>query len=61
MVWCIDVSFCKFFPNAKIFGIDKNFKFKYKSKNINFIQCDISTKRGLKKLSNKFMEKNLKL
>ena len=54
-------SFCKFFPNAKIFGIDKNFKFKYKSKNINFIQCDLSTKRGLEQLSNKIYGKKFKI
>ena len=54
-------SFCKYFPNAKIFGIDKNFKFKYKSKNISFIQCDIRTKIGLKKLSNKIYGKKFKI
>ena len=54
-------SFCKYFPNSKIFAIDKNFKLKYKSKNISFIQCDIRTKRGLKKLSNKKFELSNKL
>ena len=54
-------SFCKYFPNSKIFAIDKNFKLKYKSKNISFIQCDIRTKRGLKKLSNKIYGKKFKI
>ena len=54
-------SFCKYFPNAKIFGIDKNFKFKYRSNNISFIQCDIRTKKGLKKLRNKIYGKKFKI
>ena len=54
-------SFCKYFPNAKIFGLDKNFKFKYKSKNIIFIQCDIRTKYGLEKLKSRIHGKKFKV
>ena len=54
-------SFCKYFPNAKVFGLDKNFKFKYKSKNIVFIQCDIRTNNGLEKLKNQINGKKFKV
>ncbi len=54
-------SFCKYFKNAKIFGIDRNFKFKYKSKNITFIQCDLRSKKDLKRLSNKLYGKKFKI
>ncbi len=54
-------SFCKYFTNAKIFGIDRNFKFKYKSKNITFIQCDLRSKKDLEKLSDKLYGKKFKI
>ena len=54
-------SFCKYFKNAKIFGIDRNYKFKYKSKNITFIQCDLRSKKDLEKLSNKLYGKKFKV
>tara|TARA_Y100000591_G_scaffold295496_1_gene284921 strand:+ start:404 stop:1156 length:753 start_codon:yes stop_codon:yes gene_type:complete len=54
-------SFCKYFSKAKIFGLDKNFKFKYKSKNIIFIQCDIRTKNGLEKLKTQINGKKFRV
>ena len=51
-------AFSKYFTNGNIFGIDRNFKFKYKSKNINFINCDTREKKNLYTLRKKF--KNIK-
>ena len=42
------VSFAKYFRNAKIYGLDRNFKFKYKSQNIKFLNCDTTNNNDLK-------------
>ena len=43
-------AFIHYFPNASIFGLDRNFKYKYKSKRIFFFNCDITDKNDLNKL-----------
>ncbi len=47
-------AFNKFFSNSMIYGLDKTFKFKYKSKRIRFNFCDINNKDDLKKFSSHF-------
>ncbi len=47
-------AFVNYFPNAIIYCIDKNFRFKFKSKRINFLNCDINNKRDMDRFSSKF-------
>ena len=47
-------AFVNFFPNSKIIGIDKNFKFKFKSKRIDFFNCDVTNIKDLYKFSSRF-------
>jgi hypothetical protein len=42
-------SFAKYFRNAKIYGLDRNFKFKYKSQKIKFLNCDTTNNNDLDK------------
>ena len=51
-------TFAKYFRNAQIYGLDRNFKLKYKSQKIKFLNCDTTNSNDL----NKFKEfaKNLK-
>ena len=54
-------AFAKYFKNAEIFGIDRNFKFKYKSKKIKFIHCDLRSKNDLDKLEKEIKDKKFKI
>ena len=54
-------AFAKYFPAANIFGIDRNFKFKYKSKRIKFYNCDLTNDLDLKKLKKKLNNKLFKI
>ena len=54
-------SFVKYFNSAQIFGIDRNFKFKYKSKRLKFIHCDLTRAEDLKKLERKIYGKNFRI
>tara|TARA_B100000287_G_C20569050_1_gene755742 strand:- start:11 stop:781 length:771 start_codon:yes stop_codon:yes gene_type:complete len=54
-------SFSKYFNNANLFGIDRNFKLKYKSKRIHFYYCDTTNKEDLKKINNEIGEKKFKV
>ena len=54
-------SFSKYFNNANLYGLDRNFKFKYKSKRINFYYCDTTNKKDLKKISNKIGKKKFQV
>ena len=47
-------AFVNYFPNAIIYCIDKNFRFKYKSKRIIFFNCDINSKKDMNRFSSKF-------
>ena len=49
-------SFSKYFKNANIFGLDRNFKFEYKSKKITFLNCDTTNIKDLKKLEKKIKD-----
>ncbi len=51
-------SFTKYFRNAKIYGLDRNFKFKYKSQKIKFLNCDTTNNNDLDKF--KKIIKNIK-
>ena len=54
-------SFSKYFNNANLYGLDRNFKFKYKSKRINFYYCDTTNKKDLKKISNEIGKNKFKV
>ncbi len=54
-------AFANYFASSNIYGIDKNFKFKYKSRRIKFSNCDITNKNDLKKFENNFREKSFKI
>tara|TARA_B100001057_G_scaffold260840_1_gene261037 strand:- start:4325 stop:5089 length:765 start_codon:yes stop_codon:yes gene_type:complete len=54
-------SFTKYFNNANLYGLDRNFKFKYKSKRINFHYCDTTNNKDLKKISNKIGKSKFKV
>lgn len=43
-------SFTNYFPKAQIYGIDRNFKLKYKSNRLNFFYCDTTNQKSLCKL-----------
>lgn len=51
-------SFAKYFEKANIYGLDRNFKLKYKSKRIHFHFCDTQNLESLRKFENKI--KNIK-
>jgi hypothetical protein len=50
-------SFHKFFLKSKLFAIDKNFRFKFKSKRVEFINCNINNKENLDLFEKKFRNK----
>jgi len=54
-------SFSKYFNNANLYGLDRNFKFKYKSKRINFHYCDTTNNKDLKKISNEIGKNKFKV
>ena len=53
-------AFLNYFPNATIYCIDKNFRFKFKSKRITFFNCDINNKKDMNRFSSKFNNINFK-
>ena len=52
-------SFYHYFKNADIFPIDRNFKFKYFSKRINFFYCDTTSHKDLFKFKKFLKKKNI--
>ena len=50
-------SFQKFFPKSQLFALDKSFKFKFKSKRVEFINCNINNKENLDLFKEKFRNK----
>ncbi len=54
-------AFMNYFPNSKIYCIDKNFRFKFRSKRVFFNYCDINDSRDLKKISTQFYQKKFKI
>ena len=54
-------SFILYFPNAEIYGLDRNFKFKYKSKRLKYYNCDLTNKNDHKNLERKIQNKTFKI
>ena len=54
-------AFAKYFEYAKIFGIDRNFKFKYKSNRIKFLHCDLRNENDLNKLEKSIKDIKFKI
>ena len=54
-------SFHKYFKNAFIYGIDRNFKNKYSSKRLKFIYCDTTCISDLEDLKENFKKKKFKI
>lgn len=54
-------SFFKFFPKCQLFGLDKNFKFKFRSKRIEFINCNINDEKNLNLFKKKFRNKKFNI
>lgn len=54
-------SFAKYFENANIYGLDRNFKLKYKSKRIYFHFCDTRNLDSLSQFENKIKNKKFKI
>ena len=54
-------AFTIYFPQANIYGLDRNFKFNYKSKRIKFINCDLTVDKELKNLLKTIDKKNFKV
>ena len=52
-------AFFHYFSKAEIFCIDKNFKFKFKSKRVNFINCDTENISDITKLEKFFIKKKI--
>ena len=54
-------SFTKYFRNAQIYGLDRNFKFKYKSKRIKFLNYDTTNVDDLDRFKRNFKNKKFKI
>jgi len=54
-------AFAVYFPKANIYGVDRNFKFSYKSKRIKFINCDLTVKKEFKNLQETIKNKTFKV
>ena len=54
-------SFSLYFPKSFVYGIDRNYRFKYKSKNIKFLNCNIKNKSDLKEFERKFKNKKFQV
>ncbi len=54
-------AFAKYFENARVFGIDRNFKFNYKSNRIKFLYCDLRNRSDLNKLEKTIKDKKFKI
>lgn len=50
-----------FFPNIKIYGLDKNFRFKFKSKRMFFNYCNINDVKDLENFSSKHSTEKFKI
>ena len=54
-------AFAIYFKNANIYGVDRNFKFNYKSKRIKFIHCDLTIQKDFDNLVKNIYNKNFKI
>ena len=54
-------SFSLYFPKSFIYGIDRNYRFKYQSKNIKFLNCNIKKHSDLKEFEKEFRNKKFKV
>ncbi len=54
-------ALASFFPNSIIYGLDKNFRFKFKSHRIFFNYCNINDYKDLKKFSSNHSVKKFKI
>ena len=54
-------AFTVFFPNMKIYGLDKNFRFKFKSNRIVFNYCNINDPKDLDRFSSKHSAEKFKV
>ena len=54
-------AFKKYFLKAYIYGLDRNFKFQYKSDKIRFYNCDTTKKSDLQIIEKKFENKKFKI
>ena len=54
-------AFTLYFPNAYVWGVDRNFKFSYKSKRLKFINCDLTSENEFKNLEKKIYNKKFKI
>tara|TARA_B100000401_G_scaffold259584_1_gene176559 strand:+ start:62 stop:814 length:753 start_codon:yes stop_codon:yes gene_type:complete len=54
-------AFAKYFDHAQIYGIDRNFKFKFKSKRIKFLYCDLRSESNLNHLEREISNKKFKV
>ena len=54
-------ALASFFPNSKIYGIDKNFRFRFKSERIFFNYCNINDTKDLKKFTTSHSVKKFKI
>ena len=52
-------SFYHYFKNASFFSLDRNFKFKYFSKRVNFFYCDTTSYKDLFKFKSFLKQKNV--
>ena len=52
-------SFYHYFKKGRLVSIDRNFKFRYFSKRINFFYCDTSSSKDLEKFKNFLKTKNI--
>ena len=54
-------AFKKYFLKANIYGLDRNFKFQYRSDKINFYNCDTTKKSDLQIIEKKFENKKFRI
>ncbi len=54
-------AFTIYFPQADIYGLDRNFKFNYKSKRIKFINCDLTIEKEFQYLKKVIDNKKFKI
>jgi len=54
-------SFSLYFPKSFIYGIDRNYRFKYQSKNIKFLNCNIKKHSDLKEFEKQFRNKKFEV
>jgi len=54
-------SFSLYFPKSFIYGIDRNYRFKYQSKNIKFLNCNIKKHSDLEEFEKQFRNKKFEV